>query len=61
MILKPAEERIKDMLKVLGREGACTACGKKIWWVKTKNAKNAPYTEEGINHFADCPKANQFR
>lgn len=61
MQLKPAEERIADMLKVLGQEGTCKGCGAKIWWVKTKNDKPAPYTEAGINHFSDCPDKERFR
>jgi len=61
MALKPPQERIKDMLKALGREDKCKGCGATIWWVRTKNDKPAPYSEAGVNHFADCPKANEFR
>lgn len=62
--LRPAEERIKDLLKVLGQEDRCRGCGRKIWWLAPKNGKRVPYTEEGINHFQhfeDCEKANKFR
>lgn len=29
--------------------------------VTTKNGKSAPFTADGLNHFADCPKADRFR
>lgn len=61
MATKPPEERIKDLVKAVGQEGQCRGCGRKIWWIVTKNGKKAPYTDEGLNHFADCPKANEFR
>lgn len=29
-------------------KGKCKACDRTIWWVTTKNGKNAPYTAEGF-------------
>jgi hypothetical protein len=54
-------DRVKAFLKVLSHETACRSCGKAIYWVVTKNGKRAPYTAEGISHFADCPNAAQHR
>ena len=52
---------IQKLLNTVGRESECKGCGKKIWWVMTKNNRAAPYTETALNHFADCPKAAEFR
>lgn len=52
---------LSALLRQLGSEGACRGCGKRIWWCKTKAGKNAPITEDGLNHFADCTAADQFR
>ncbi len=42
----------------------CRACGKPMYFGVTKNNKNIPITRSGSAwqaHFADCPKANNFR
>lgn len=52
---------IERLMNNVGSPSTCKGCGKKIWWVKHKNGKNAPYTEEALNHFSDCPEAMQFR
>jgi Fe-S cluster biogenesis protein NfuA len=48
--------------------GKCRGCGASIIWGTTKNGKNFPISRvlneniyEYISHFADCPKANEFR
>jgi hypothetical protein len=56
-----ASVRIQRLLDQVGDLGTCKACGAKIWWIKTRRGKRAPYTAEGINHFADCPQAEEFR
>ena len=33
----------------------CRSCGKKITMILNENMKKIPITEEGINHFIDCP------
>ena len=43
------------------KKSACKGCGAPVWWLMTKRAKRAPYTENALNHFADCPKADTFR
>lgn len=52
---------IQHLLKQVAGEGTCKGCGAKIWWVKHKNGKSVPYTDEGLNHFADCPQAGKFK
>ena len=56
------EGNIRQLLMVTGRPGECRACGRDIYWLEMrKSGKFAPYTLEGVNHFADCPKADEFR
>lgn len=55
------KSNIVKLLNQVGQPGKCSGCGKKIWWVTHLNGNTAPYTEEGLNHFADCPKAQSFR
>lgn len=59
-----AVEFAKDALKFLdliGKKSRCTACGRVIWFVPSKKGGAMPVTNEMKSHFADCPKANQFR
>jgi hypothetical protein len=52
---------IHHLLNQIGDKGTCKGCGRAIWWVKHRNGKRAPYTAEGLNHFADCPQRELFR
>lgn len=57
---------IRDLLRVCGSPSQCRACRRQIWWVvhvskPGKKAAKACYTEQGLNHFADCPEADLFR
>lgn len=54
-------KRIKALLKNVGDPGVCRGCGVSIVWMRHKNGKAVPYTEQGLNHFADCPVAQRFR
>ncbi len=39
----------------------CQGCGQVITWNKTTKGKAAPMNLLGVSHFADCPRANEFR
>ena len=52
---------IRRLFLLIGDQGNCRGCGQAIYWIKHKNGKVAPYTEEALNHFADCPKAKDFK
>ena len=52
---------IVRMLNSLTEPTKCRGCGRAIWFVKTKHGKLAPFTDEGVNHFSDCEKADKFR
>lgn len=54
-------KRIRALLRNVGEEGSCKGCQAPIYWVVHRNGKRAPYTVDGLNHFADCPAANLFR
>lgn len=60
--IEKIRKNLRSLYKTIGAdEAACKGCGRKIFWVKTKNGKNAPFTEDGLNHFADCPESAKFR
>jgi hypothetical protein len=53
---------IAKLLANVGDKGQCRGCGAEIWWIThNKSGKKVPYTPEGLNHFADCPAAAQFK
>lgn len=52
-------EMILDQVAVEVRP--CKACNVKLWFVRTKAGKILPLRYDGTSHFADCPKADQFR
>jgi len=39
----------------------CKACGKFLYFLKGSSGKLSPYEETGLNHFATCPKAADFK
>ncbi len=55
-------EAIGRLFRAIGAEKAqCRACGAEIWWVHHASGRKAPYTASGLNHFIDCPGADEFR
>jgi hypothetical protein len=52
---------VSNLLRACADPGVCRGCSRPIFWLKTKNGKAAPYTEVGLNHFADCEAADKFR
>ena len=62
------EANLRTLLKQIGTPAICwlqgqdgKVCGQPIFWLTTKNGRQAPYTEIGISHFADCPYAGRSR
>lgn len=57
------EKNIIRLLRNIGAsEGQCKGCGLDIWWLKmAKSGKLAPITQQALNHFANCPKAKDFK
>jgi hypothetical protein len=55
------KNNVRRLLDQVGDKGKCRGCDAEIWWVKLRSGKVGPYTAEGLNHFADCPKADRFR
>jgi len=60
-ILWKLKGNIEKLLDQLGDRAICKGCGRQIWWVTHRNGKKAPYTNEALNHFADCPESEKFR
>ncbi|MEE9602569.1 MAG: hypothetical protein V3V75_04635 [Thermoguttaceae bacterium] len=54
-------DNIVKLYGVLGATSKTCSCGREIWWVLTKNGRPAPYTNEAVSHFADCPHADRYR
>lgn len=48
-------------LNMIGDRSVCKSCGRTIWWVRTKNDRKMPVTDELVSHFADCPAADRHR
>lgn len=44
-----------------GQRARCRGCGCEVWWVVTEHGRRAPVEQDGISHFARCPKATDFR
>jgi hypothetical protein len=54
-------DRLKALLGHVGQQGHCRGCHHLIWWVLHQNGKRAPYDVDGLNHFASCTSAKEFR
>ncbi|HEY7305768.1 MAG TPA: hypothetical protein VH601_16705 [Bryobacteraceae bacterium] len=55
-------ERTCNLLNRAAKEvRPCRACGVTLYFIEHANGKIAPYTADAVNHFANCPKAKEFR
>jgi len=54
-------EQFRAMLNMITSECKCKKCDAPIWFIKSKNNVFMPITEDGLNHFADCSAAKDFR
>lgn len=54
-------KNIEALLGQVGEPTHCRGCDARIWMVVHRNGRRAPYTGDGLNHFADCPKAKEFK
>jgi hypothetical protein len=60
-LLDEQRQRTAALLKQIGQPGRCKGCGAGITWVLHNSGHNTPYDIDGLNHFASCPEAAQFR
>lgn len=58
--LSTAQARLDHLLRQVGEPGHCRGCGAPVYWVIHRNQKRVPYTMEGLNHFVNCEKREQF-
>ena len=62
MSLPPIEWRISQLLSLIAESRRpCKACGAELYFVRHRNGNLAPYTADGVNHFATCKEAERFR
>lgn len=54
-------EVMKRLIDLIGNQSTCRACERVIFFVRHRNGKEVPYTSSGLNHFIDCPAAQQFK
>ena len=54
-------EQFRAMLNMIAGKCNCKKCNKPIWFIKSKNNVFMPITEDGLNHFADCSAAKDFK
>lgn len=54
-------QQMKKLLLLIGDVGQCSRCHATIFWLRHSNGKAAAYTEAGLNHFVDCPYADEFK
>jgi hypothetical protein len=61
-LLDEQRERMAALLKHVGEPGRCKGCSAAITWVRhLDSGRNTPYDIDGLNHFASCPEAAQFK
>lgn len=50
-------KNINALMTAIGADvGRCNACGRGVWWIRTKNGKAQPFTADGFPHHGDCKK-----
>jgi uncharacterized protein with PIN domain len=60
--LEEVKQRLLNLLEHIAKEiRPCRACGTPLYFVQHESGRLAPYTAEGLNHFANCPQAERFR
>ncbi len=55
------DKAMTALLKQIGQIGTCSGCNGVVIWVTHRNGTHVPYTTEGLNHFLNCPEAEQFK
>jgi len=59
--LEAVRGRLRALIRQVGEPAMCQGCEANIYFVRHLNGRNAPYDADGVNHFATCPKAENFR
>lgn len=55
------QKKLSDLIDRVGEPGSCRGCNRKIYWVRHRTGKSAPYDHDGTSHFVTCPHADRFR
>lgn len=55
------EQKMSNLLKLIGNASQCKGCSSAIWWVQTRAGKAMPLNSDGVPHWSTCPSVRQFR
>lgn len=47
--------------RMANEKRACHGCGRRIYFFYTRTNARAPYSDQALNHFAECPQGMKFR
>lgn len=61
MLETTPEQKMSNLLKLLGNPGECRGCKAGIWWTVTRAGKNMPINSDGTTHWATCPNVRDFK
>jgi len=62
MQLQAEKVKMSMLLRNAGDRGVCKGCGAAVIYLcHARTGKRVPYSLDGVNHFATCPEAEQFR
>jgi bacterioferritin-associated ferredoxin len=55
------EQKMSNLLKLIGNPSQCKGCQAPMWWVVTKAGKAMPLNSDGVPHWATCPNVRDFK
>ena len=55
------EQKMSNLLKLIGNASQCKGCQAPMWWVTTKTGKAMPLNSDGVPHFSTCGSVKEFR
>jgi len=55
------EQKMSNLLKLIGNASQCKGCQSPMWWVTTKTGKAMPLNQDGTPHWEKCPSVRQFK
>jgi len=55
------EQKMSNLLKLIGNASQCKGCQAPMWWVSTKAGKAMPLNPDGTPHWGSCPSVRDFK
>jgi hypothetical protein len=56
-----SEQKMSNLLKLIGGPGQCKSCQAPLWWITTKAGKAMPLNSDGVVHWATCPQSREWK